>query len=114
MKLETGAGELASALKLMRGIIEGRTTIPVLSMVAMENGKITGTDLDLDLTVTLPGNRGQQNPADEWDAWCEARGAMPCPPLFRPDMDRLARRYRNSGIDGKLPPVPALQPGASS
>ena len=54
MKVETTAGQLASALQIFAGVIQRRNTIPVLSAVKFDGGKLIGTDLDIEATVTLP------------------------------------------------------------
>lgn len=54
MKVETTAGQLRAGLRLFRGIIETRNSIPVLGMVRLADGRLTGTDLDAELSVALP------------------------------------------------------------
>lgn len=54
MKMQTTAGQLRAGLRLFRGIVHRRSTIPVLGMVRLEDGKITGTNLDMELSVALP------------------------------------------------------------
>ena len=54
MKVETTAGQLRAGLRLFRGIIGSRNTIPVLGMVRLADGRLTGTDLDTELSVALP------------------------------------------------------------
>lgn len=54
MKVQTTAGHLRAGLRLFRGIIERRNAIPALGMVRFRDGKITGTDLDTELSVSLP------------------------------------------------------------
>lgn len=54
MRLETSAGQLRAALNAMRGIVQKRNIIPVLGAVRFEGGRISGTDLDKEATVTLP------------------------------------------------------------
>ena len=57
MEIETTAGALRSALKLMRGLIKKRATIPVLGMVKLADGAVSGTDLDIVLSVKMPASR---------------------------------------------------------
>lgn len=54
MKVQTTAGQLRAGLRLFRGIIHRRNTIPVLGMVRFRDGRLTGTDLDTELSVALP------------------------------------------------------------
>lgn len=54
MKMQTTAGQLVAGLRQFRGIIQKRNTIPVLGMVRFRGGHLTGTDLDRELSVTLP------------------------------------------------------------
>ena len=54
MKMQTTAGQLRAGLRLFRGIISRRNTIPVLGTVRLADGKMTGTDLDMELSVALP------------------------------------------------------------
>lgn len=54
MKMQTTAGQLRAGLRLFRGIIQRRNTIPVLGMVRLADGRLTGTDLDSELSVALP------------------------------------------------------------
>lgn len=54
MKMQTTAGQLVAGLRQFRGIIQKRNTIPVLGMVRFRGGRLTGTDLDRELSVALP------------------------------------------------------------
>lgn len=54
MRLETTAGQLRAALYAMGGIVQKYNTVPVLGAVKFEGGRISGTDLDKEVTVTLP------------------------------------------------------------
>lgn len=54
MRVQTTAGQLRAGLRLFRGIIQRRNTIPVLGMVRLADGNLTGTDLDMELSVALP------------------------------------------------------------
>lgn len=54
MKAQTTAGQLRAGLRLLRGIVDRRCTIPVLGTVRASNGSLTATDLDNEVTVTLP------------------------------------------------------------
>ena len=54
MMLQTTAAQLLTALRLFKGVIERRNTIPVLGTVRFRDGKIVGTNLDVELSVTLP------------------------------------------------------------
>lgn len=54
MRMQTTAGHLRTGLRLFRGIIDRRNTIPVLGTVRLADGKMTGTDLDMELSVALP------------------------------------------------------------
>lgn len=56
MKFETTARILRSALMATGRVIESRFTVPVLGMVLFENGTITGTDLDTEVSVTVPAS----------------------------------------------------------
>ncbi|WP_406871601.1 hypothetical protein WHT83_14875 [Aminobacter sp. P9b] len=53
MKLQTSAGQLHAALRQMAGIVSRRVTTPVLSAVKFEAGRVIGTDLDNEASVTL-------------------------------------------------------------
>jgi DNA polymerase-3 subunit beta len=46
--------QLRAGLRLFRGIIQRRNTIPVLGTVRFSDGRLTGTDLDMELSVALP------------------------------------------------------------
>lgn len=54
MKMQTTAGQLRAGLRLFRGIVHRRNTIPVLGTVKFADGRMTGTDLDMELSVALP------------------------------------------------------------
>lgn len=54
MRLETTAGHLRSALSAFRGVVERRNTIPVLSMVKFADGRMCATNLDIELSLSLP------------------------------------------------------------
>lgn len=54
MRLETTAGQLGNALRAFKGVIQRRNTIPVLSTLKISDGKISGTDLDTAVTLSLP------------------------------------------------------------
>lgn len=55
MKIETTAGSLALALKVLQRIVPKRGgTIPILNMAKFEDGRITVTDLDRVMSVVLP------------------------------------------------------------
>lgn len=54
MKFETTASNLAKALKTLASVIERRNTIPVLGTVMFDGRTIRGTDLDIDLSVSVP------------------------------------------------------------
>lgn len=54
MKMQTTAGHLRAGLRLFRGIIQRRNTIPVLGTVRFADGRMIGTDLDVELSVALP------------------------------------------------------------
>lgn len=53
MKLVTTAQQLRSALNLFRNIIEPRNTYPVLGTVLFDGSRVRGTNLDMELVVTL-------------------------------------------------------------
>lgn len=53
MKLETTAGQLRAALTCVNGIIE-RYTLPILGCIRFEGGRIVATDLDREVSVSLP------------------------------------------------------------
>ncbi|MEM6381102.1 MAG: DNA polymerase III subunit beta [Pseudomonadota bacterium] len=48
------AGDLAQALGLLKGIVMSRSAINVLTTVLFKGGRLTATDLDQTLTVTVP------------------------------------------------------------
>ncbi|WP_315920400.1 hypothetical protein [Mesorhizobium sp. SP-1A] len=54
MRMQTTAGHLRASLRLFRGIIQQHNTIPVLGMVRLADGRMTGTDLDMELSVSMP------------------------------------------------------------
>jgi DNA polymerase-3 subunit beta len=54
MKMQTTAGQLAGGLRLFRGVIVQNYPIPVLGMVRFKDGKLTGTDLDMEVSVSMP------------------------------------------------------------
>lgn len=54
MKLETTASNLQSAMRALNGVIVSRSTIPVLGMVKFAGGKVSGTDLDIEVSTALP------------------------------------------------------------
>lgn len=54
VQIETTAGNLKSALAALGGIIERRSTIPVLSTVRIGGGTIEATNLDIHAKVALP------------------------------------------------------------
>lgn len=54
MTIETTGGALRAALRLLGGIVERRSTTPILEAVRFRDGTVTGTDLDTELSVALP------------------------------------------------------------
>lgn len=60
MKLETTAGQLHGALKLVDGVIVSRASLPILRYVKIEKSKngarIVADNLDMRMTVNLPGS----------------------------------------------------------
>lgn len=54
-RLETSAGSLLAALRLVKPVIHSRNTIPILSCVAIVGRKVTATDLDTAIEVDFPG-----------------------------------------------------------
>ncbi|WP_265518945.1 DNA polymerase III subunit beta [Nitratireductor luteus] len=54
MKLETTAGQLHSALKMVSGLVERVAVSPVLTSIKIEDGRLTATNLDMAASVTLP------------------------------------------------------------
>lgn len=54
MKLETTAGQLRAALACMSGIIWRYSTLPILGCVRLEGGRVIATDLDREVSVSLP------------------------------------------------------------
>lgn len=54
MKMQTTAGQLAAGLRLFRGVIARNYPIPVLGMVRLKDGRLTGTDLDMELSISMP------------------------------------------------------------
>lgn len=56
MKFETTAKLLTAALRNLTPVIERRSTIPILSTVLFDGRTITGTDLDLELSVAVPAS----------------------------------------------------------
>lgn len=52
--IETTARHLTSALKLAGKVVERRNSIPVLSMVLFEAGRLFATDLDMEISIALP------------------------------------------------------------
>lgn len=54
MKVHTTAGHLRAATRLFRGIVNRCATVPVLGMVRLADGMVTGTDLGNELSVRLP------------------------------------------------------------
>ncbi len=53
MKIEIAASMLNAALKTLRPVIERCTTIPILGSVKLADGRLTVTDLDRELSVSV-------------------------------------------------------------
>lgn len=53
MKIEIAASMLNAALKTLRPVIERHTTIPILCSVKLADGRLTVTDLDRELSVSV-------------------------------------------------------------
>lgn len=53
MKIEIAASMLNAALKTLRPVIESRTSIPILCSVKLADGRLTVTDLDRELSVSV-------------------------------------------------------------
>lgn len=66
MKLVTTAQQLRSALNLFRNIIEPRNTYPVLGTVLFEGSRVRGTDLDMELVVTLVASEARGKAAIDY------------------------------------------------
>src|SRR5690606_26874788 len=54
MRMQTTAGHLRTGLRLFRGIIDRRNTIPVLGTVRLAAGQTCGTDLDVERPASPP------------------------------------------------------------
>lgn len=66
MKLVTTAQQLRSALNLFRNIIEPRNTYPVLGTVLFDGARVSGTNLDMELVVTLVASEASGNAAIDY------------------------------------------------
>lgn len=77
MKVQTTAGQLRAGLRLFRGIISRHNTVPMLGMVRMADGRLTGTDLDSELSVALPTIGGMEGAAAiDWRALATLAGCI--------------------------------------
>lgn len=56
MTIQMTAGALASGLKLLSGVVEHRVTFPVLGCFELSNGKLFGSNLDVDVEVEVPAS----------------------------------------------------------
>lgn len=63
MHMETTAGNIRSAMNLLRGVVERRNTIPILGCVKIGDGKVTGTNLDVSAEISLPTIGGMEGEA---------------------------------------------------
>lgn len=54
MRLETTAASLSAALRLIAGVVERRSSVPILGAVRIGDGKIIGTNLDMEASILLP------------------------------------------------------------
>lgn len=63
MKIETTTTAFRDALKAVTPIIEPRNTIPILGAVKIEGGKLTGTDLDMQVTASVAGDASPEGSA---------------------------------------------------
>lgn len=54
MKLETTASILTKALRQMTAVIESRNTIPILGTVLIDGNAVRGTDMDVELSISIP------------------------------------------------------------
>ena len=59
MKLETTARILRSALETAGRLTAKRASIPVLSSVLFDDNKVVGTDLDTQISVTIPARKAK-------------------------------------------------------
>lgn len=57
MKIETNAGALHAALKLMDRVVQKRSTAPVLGTVLFDGASVAGTDLDMTVKANFPAVR---------------------------------------------------------
>ncbi len=59
MKCETTAGMLKAALKLLKPVIASHAAVPILGMVKIGGGEVIGTDLDIEMAISLPTSHAE-------------------------------------------------------
>lgn len=108
MKVMTTAGQLRAGLRLFRGIVNQRNTLPVLSTVRFGDGKLTGTDMDVEVSVALPSIGAMKGQAAiEWSALAAlARYVDSDEELAISESDGLATVTFN-GSEYRMPSLPA-------
>jgi DNA polymerase-3 subunit beta len=57
MKLETTASILTKALRQMTAAIGSRNTIPILGTVLIDGNAVRGTDMDVELSISIPATK---------------------------------------------------------
>lgn len=108
MNFETTAGNLKSALSAMKGIVERRNTIPILGTVKMADGKFTATNLDMEVTVSVPATGKPKGEAaiDFFRLSALAKHIPSDEAVSINESDGLAK-VKFNGSDYSLPSIPA-------
>ncbi len=125
MEFTVSKADLVRELNLSQGVVEKKTTIPILSNVLMEAAgdrvQLTATDLELGIRCSLPGaglegRRGDDSGAAfarlrPAAAGCRPEGEVSGEPLGEPDVRALADADRGH-LAGELPGAAADAGGA--
>jgi DNA polymerase-3 subunit beta len=107
MKVQTTAGQLRAGLRLFKGIISRRNTIPVLGTVLLRDGKLTGTDLDCEISVALPSIGPMEGAAAiDWFALSALANAIDRDDELSLDESDGVARVAFNGSDYRMPSIP--------
>lgn len=108
MNIETKAANLKSAMAVLSGVVERRNTIPVFGTVKMSKGKLSATNLDMEVSVSIPtiGNPKGEAAIDFFRLSALAKHIPSDETVSISETDHLAS-VKFNGSDYRLPSCPA-------
>ena len=107
MKFETTAKLLTAALRNLLPVIERRNTIPILSCVLFDGRTIRGTDLDMELTLSVPATSAKGQIAIDHRSLLNLAGHIPADDTVRIEGGKEGATVTFSFGRYDLPSLPA-------